>query len=94
MIDDHQACKVDRPQGHFTLPQLLTTTQVCFNKYSLDGMFHFAKNSTRKVINSLFFLFLLEFHAALSLQENQSIHDIILARVIAKLISKILQASQ
>jgi len=58
------------PQGHFTFPQLPTTTQVYFNKYSLDGMFCFAKNSTRKVINSLFFLFLQEVHAEFSLQEN------------------------
>ena len=30
-IDDHQARKMDRAQGRFSLPQLPTTTQVCFN---------------------------------------------------------------
>ena len=58
------------------------------------GMFRFAKNSTSKVINSLFFMFLQEVHAALSLQENQSIHDLTLERVKAKVITKLLQASQ
>ena len=70
-IDDHQACKMDLPQWHFTLFQLPTTIEACFNKYSLDGMFCFAKNYTSKVINSLFlFLFLQEVHVAISLQEN------------------------
>lgn len=35
-IDDHQACKVDRPQGHFTLPQLPTTTQEVHAALSLQ----------------------------------------------------------
>lgn len=35
-IDDHQACKMDRPQGHFTLPQLPPTTQEVHAALSLQ----------------------------------------------------------
>jgi len=35
-IDDHQSCKMDRPQGHFTLPQLPTTTQEVHSALSLQ----------------------------------------------------------
>lgn len=35
-IDDHQACKMDRPQGHFTLPQLPRTTQEVHAALSLQ----------------------------------------------------------
>lgn len=35
-IDDHHSCKMDHPQGHFTLPQLPTTTQEVHSALSLQ----------------------------------------------------------